>query len=84
MAMKILQDALTAADGPVRQLVWWDRRSGWRPWRYAYDLWHEFLAEGGFVDSPTQATLGEAGEPEYAIPLYKMNSAMERYSRGTR
>ena len=42
------------------------------------------LAEGGFVDKPTQALIGEAGEPEYAIPQSKMNSAMERYSQGMR
>ena len=42
------------------------------------------FAEGGYVDKPTQAMIGEAGEPEYAIPQSKMNSAMERYSQGMR
>ena len=41
-------------------------------------------AEGGFVTSPTQATIGDAGEPEYVIGASKMNSAMERYSSGMR
>ena len=44
----------------------------------------EGFAEGGYVDSPTQAMIGEAGEPEYAIPSSKMSSAMERYSSGMR
>lgn len=42
------------------------------------------LAEGGFVDSPTNAVIGEGGEGEYVIPESKMQSAMNRYSRGTR
>ena len=42
------------------------------------------LAEGGYITSPTQAMIGEAGEPEYAIPASKMNSAMARYNAGMR
>jgi tape measure domain-containing protein len=42
------------------------------------------FAEGGFVTGPTQALIGEGGEPEYVIPQSKMASAMARYSRGAR
>ena len=41
-------------------------------------------AEGGFVTGPTNAVVGEGGEPEYIIPQSKMRESMERYSRGTR
>jgi tape measure domain-containing protein len=41
-------------------------------------------AEGGFVTGPTQALIGEGGEPEYVIPQSKMTAAMSRYSRGAR
>jgi hypothetical protein len=40
------------------------------------------LAEGGYVTGPTNALIGEGGEPEYVIPESKMGSAMERYSAG--
>ena len=42
------------------------------------------FAEGGFVTGPTNAVIGEGGEPEYVIPASKMASAMSRYSRGAR
>ncbi|MDG2012108.1 MAG: hypothetical protein P8J33_01290 [Pirellulaceae bacterium] len=42
------------------------------------------LAEGGFVDSPTNATIGEGGEPEYVIPQSKMDDSMARWNGGTR
>jgi tape measure domain-containing protein len=42
------------------------------------------FAEGGFVTGPTNAVIGEGGEPEYVIPQSKMASAMARYSRGAR
>tara|TARA_R100000231_G_scaffold33212_2_gene29112 strand:+ start:5282 stop:7558 length:2277 start_codon:yes stop_codon:yes gene_type:complete len=42
------------------------------------------LAEGGYVSSPTNALIGEGGEPEYVIPESKMRTAMSRYSRGSR
>ena len=42
------------------------------------------LAEGGYVTGPTNAVVGEGGEPEYIIPQSKMRESMERYSRGTR
>ena len=42
------------------------------------------LAEGGFVTGPTNALIGEGGQPEYVIPASKMQSAMSRYSRGAR
>lgn len=43
-----------------------------------------FLAEGGFVTGPTNALIGEGGEPEYVIPASKMRGAMSRYSAGAR
>lgn len=42
------------------------------------------FAEGGFVTRPTNAMVGEGGQPEYVIPASKMNDAMRRYSAGTR
>ncbi|NBT51794.1 MAG: hypothetical protein EBV86_10940 [Marivivens sp.] len=41
-------------------------------------------AEGGFISSPTNALVGEGGEPEYIIPQSKMRESMSRYSRGAR
>ena len=41
-------------------------------------------AEGGFVTGPTNALIGEGGEPEYVIPASKMRTAMGRYSAGAR
>ena len=41
-------------------------------------------AEGGFVSGPTNALIGEGGEPEYVIPESKMRESMSRYSRGAR
>jgi len=42
------------------------------------------LAEGGYVNKPTNALIGEGGEPEYVIPESKMRESMSRYSRGSR
>ena len=42
------------------------------------------LAEGGYVSGPTNALIGEGGEPEYVIPESKMRESMARYSRGSR
>jgi TP901 family phage tail tape measure protein len=42
------------------------------------------FAEGGFVNRPTNALIGEGGEPEYVIPESKMRESMARYSRGSR
>ena len=42
------------------------------------------LAEGGYVTGPTNALIGEGGEPEYVIPESKMRESMGRYSRGSR
>lgn len=42
------------------------------------------FAEGGFVTGPTNALIGEGGEPEYVIPASKMRGAMSRYSAGAR
>lgn len=41
-------------------------------------------AEGGFVTSPTNALIGEGGEPEYVIPQSKMQESMARFSAGAR
>lgn len=42
------------------------------------------FAEGGYVSKPTNATIAEAGEPEYVIPASKMDSAIKRYAKGAR
>jgi tape measure domain-containing protein len=42
------------------------------------------FAEGGYVTGPTNAVVGEGGEPEYVIPESKMRESMGRYSRGSR
>jgi len=42
------------------------------------------FAEGGFVTGPTNALIGEGGEPEYVIPQSKMRGAMNRYAAGAR
>ena len=42
------------------------------------------FAEGGFVTRPTNAVVGEGGEPEYVIPASKMGDAMSRYRAGSR
>ena len=44
----------------------------------------EGYAEGGYINGPTNALLGEGGESEYVIPSSKMDSAMARYARGAR
>lgn len=41
-------------------------------------------AEGGFVTGPTNALIGEGGEPEYVLPASKMAQAMSRYNAGAR
>jgi len=41
-------------------------------------------AEGAYVSGPTNAFVGEGGEPEYIIPESKMRESMARYSRGAR
>ena len=42
------------------------------------------FADGGFVTSPTQATVGEGGDDEYVIPSSKMESSMARWNSGMR
>jgi hypothetical protein len=42
------------------------------------------FAQGGVVDKPTTAVVGEGGEPEYIIPASKMDEAMARYASGQR
>ena len=44
----------------------------------------KFFADGGFVNSPTNALIGEGGANEYVIPENKMGAAMSRYSAGAR
>ena len=49
------------------------------------DLPSDFkFAQGGYVSGPTNALIGEGGEPEYVIPESKMRESMARYSRGAR
>ncbi len=43
-----------------------------------------FFADGGYVTGPTQAVVGEGGEPEHIIPESKMAGAMKRYNAGVR
>ena len=43
-----------------------------------------FFAEGGFVTGPTNALIGEGGEPEYVIPFSKMDNAMANWAEGKR
>jgi hypothetical protein len=42
------------------------------------------FATGGYVTKPTDAMVGEGGEPEYIIPASKMQDAMKRYAEGKR
>ena len=42
------------------------------------------FATGGYVTKPTDAMVGEGGEPEYIIPASKMQEAMKRYAEGKR
>ena len=42
------------------------------------------FAEGGYVSKPTNALIGEGGEPEYVIPQSKMRESMARFSAGAR
>jgi tape measure domain-containing protein len=51
---------------------------------YGGHLGYGTFAEGGYVSGPTQAVIGEGGEPEYVIPASKLDGAMQRYSAGMR
>ena len=42
------------------------------------------FAEGGYVTSPTSATIGEGSSSEYVIPESKMSGAMSRWNSGVR
>lgn len=42
------------------------------------------FAQGGVVDRPTLAMVGEGGEPEYIIPASKMAAASANYLNGAR
>ena len=48
------------------------------------DLIQQYMADGGFVNKPTSALIGEGGQGEYVIPESKMRESMARYSRGAR
>ena len=48
------------------------------------DAVQAYMADGGVVNKPTNAIIGEGGEPEYVIPESKMRESMARYSRGSR
>jgi hypothetical protein len=43
-----------------------------------------FFADGGYVNGPTTAMIGEGGQPEYVIPASKMRESMSRYAAGAR
>lgn len=43
-----------------------------------------YLAEGGYIDKPTQAVIGEGGQPEYVIPESKFEAAAKNYLSGVR
>jgi hypothetical protein len=49
-----------------------------------YNAGKAFYAAGGYVTKPTDAMVGEGGEPEYIIPASKMQEAMKRYADGKR
>jgi len=49
---------------------------------FGHDFWFPKMADGGYVTGPTNALIGEGGEPEYVIPESKMGDAMARYSQG--
>lgn len=42
------------------------------------------FAEGGYVNGPTPAIVGEGGESEYIIPSSKMDQALANYAAGKR
>ena len=42
------------------------------------------FAEGGYVDRPTNAVVGEGGSDEYVVPSNKMGAAMDRWNSGMR
>lgn len=42
------------------------------------------FANGGYVNRPTNAIIGEGNQGEYVIPENKMRESMARYSRGAR
>ena len=42
------------------------------------------FAEGGYVQGPTNALIGEGGEGEYVIPESKMGDALAKYAGGAR
>lgn len=41
-------------------------------------------ADGGYIDKPTMAVMGEGGQSEFVIPENKMQTAMQRYAAGKR
>ena len=85
----------TGAVGTIGSLAWQSYMSGYGKMASNYDPGFNLglymqgydrnqYAEGGYVTGPQQAIVGEGGEPEYIIPASKMDSAMARYSSGSR
>jgi len=72
MVMKVLGILSPGASG-----------GGSMPWQAAPPGFTPF-AEGGYVTGPTNAVIGEGGQPEYVIPESKMAAAMASYSAGAR
>jgi len=46
--------------------------------------WAKYMAEGDYVTGPTNAIVGEGGQPEYVIPESKMDGALSRWNEGAR
>jgi hypothetical protein len=70
-----------AGADPGRQVAWWNSLNGAQQ---DAAMRREGFATGGYVTKPTEAVVGEGGEPEYIIPASKMDQAMGRYASGQR
>ena len=66
---------------PGRMVAWWNSLNGAQQ---DEAMRREGFASGGYVTKPTEAIVGEGGEPEYIIPASKMDQAMGRYASGQR
>jgi hypothetical protein len=53
-------------------------------WTDAIKFTPQKFAQGGYVTGPTNAIVGEGGQPEYVIPASKMRESMGRYAAGAR
>jgi hypothetical protein len=67
--------------GPFSQAGGWNFEG---PGMAGFGANMSFMAEGGYVTGPTNALIGEGGEPEYVIPESKMGTAMSRWNEGAR